>query len=500
MAWDRQYLKDWIKDRRLMPRDKDDGRLPDSLINDAINDSLEAVGLRCSLIGNLRRFPLVADQWQYPMDDDVWDIRSAWYISSSGNRQPLAYISSNQLLDWRNPATDVSNEPIWFSYPHYQGRVLQFWAGATPVYDYIDASWVTASKIRTVEDSGVNFGKILDGTRIKPGDVVHNPTDDSYGYVEVLDTITNTTTGTATSGTSTNTLENTGKDFTALNVEVGDVICTPSSGVVTGYAFVKTVGTDTVTYEDYYSSDGSLRFASGDTYKIGKAQKIRLSEATPHPGLREGATNDFTVGSVKATITGTTFTDTTVTGSSTDGAEEGDVAIASGGSHATVSGVDDNELTVDKWIGGNPSTAETVTVKECDKYQVETNFQIERVIWLSPTPSGSDGVGDESIEILCNVQGHMPTKDSDPIELHIRYKEPILAALEWKAAERAGEDSGTIDRLETKYETKVSGFTGDVYRPPENHIMTVISNRRRGRRFGESRYMTRDGWKWDVDI
>jgi hypothetical protein len=37
-------------------------------------------------------------------------------------------------------------------------------------------------------------------------------------------------------------------------------------------------------------------FASGDTYKVGKATEIRLSESTPHPGLRNGADNTFGLG------------------------------------------------------------------------------------------------------------------------------------------------------------------------------------------------------------
>lgn len=498
MNWNREYLKFWIKDRRLIDRTRDDGRLDDTRIHDAIEDALIQVGLDCSLIGETLRFPIVSGQWEYPMPDNVNDIRAARFIDSSGNYQRLHYTSSNKLINGRNPSTDTSGEPIFFSYPRFQGRVLSLWAGAPPTSDYVAESHVTTARIRTVQDSGINFGKTLSGERISPGRVVHNMTDDSYGYVEVLDLITTTSSGTATSGTNTNTLEDTGATFSTDGVAIGDIICTPSSGTVTGYAFVTAVTETKLTYDDFYASNTALRFASGDTYKVGKAQKIRLSEDTPHPGLREGATNDFTVGSAKATITGTTFTDTTVTGSSTSGAEAGDIAIASGGSHGLVEEVDDNELTVDKWIGGTPSAAESVVCKECDKYQIQTEFKVEKVLQLAPTPSSGDSTGDESIEILCNVLAKLPTRDSDPIEIPQHYMELLLTCLEWKASRRAGDELGMVERLEARYYTKMPAYQKDVYRPPVETVMTAFGNRRRGR-VRESRYMTRAGWKWDID-
>ena len=67
MAWNRRFLKDWIKDRRLLDRSKNDGRLDDTRIEDAINDALEKVGLDCGMLGERRRLPLRAGEWQVPI-------------------------------------------------------------------------------------------------------------------------------------------------------------------------------------------------------------------------------------------------------------------------------------------------------------------------------------------------------------------------------------------------------------------------------------------------
>jgi hypothetical protein len=428
MAWNRRFLKFWIKDRRLLDRETNDGRLDDIRIHAAIDDALRDVAGRCGLLGETRTMPLRAGQWEYPMPDDINDIRSVWFIDTNGTRVPVR------------------------------------------------------------------------GERIKPGMVVSNITDGSIGYVEVVDITTNKSTGAATAGTNTNTLVDSTATFVTDSVAIGDAICTPDTGVVTGYAFVKAITNQTtLVYEGFQSSGSALRFDVGDTYKVGEAQEIRLSEATPHPGLRDGSSNTFAVGSAKATITGTTFTDTTVTGSATTGAESGDIAIASGGSHGLVGGVDDNELTVDKWIGGTPVAGETVTVKVCDKYQVQTDFRIERVLRIGPTPSNSDAVGSESLEILCNTEPRLPTQDDDPIELPRKFERPIQACLRWKAAERAGDEDAKVDRFELRYDTIVRQYQGDVYRPPLDAPLSAWSLRNRAGRFRGRRYMDSRGIPYDID-
>jgi len=498
MAWDRQYLKFWIKDRRLMPRDKEDSRLDDTRINVAIDETLVEVAFRCGLLGELRTFPITASQFEYPMSDDINDIRRVWYVDSSGTRIPMKYVSNSKILNWRDPDGDTSVQPSFYSYPYFQGKVLNFWAAAPPTRDYIQESWVTGGTARTVVDSGINFGKELGGERIKPGMIVANLTDGSIGYVEVLDTITNTTSSTATAGTNTNTLTDSTKNFTSLGVSIGDIICTPSTGVVTGYAFVTAVGTTTLTYADFQSSGGAKRFEVGDSYKVGVAQKIRLSGDTPHPGLRDGALNKFSVGAVKATITGTTFTATTVTGSSTSGAEADDIAVASGGAHGTVSGVDDNELTVDRWIGGIPAAGEVVSVKVTDKYRVQMDYRVERTMLLAPTPSTTDTIGSESIEVLCNTQPKLPEHDFDPIEVPEQFMRPIQACLAWKAAERAGDEESIVDNLEVKYERIVTQYQGNIYRPPIEESMTAFGNRHSGRRVAERRFQDSRGIAFDI--
>lgn len=496
MEWNRLYLKNWIKSRNLIPRARQDGLLTDELICEAIDAAIEEVADFCHLLPVLYKFPLRANQWKYPMPEDVLSIRNVWYKDSSGNRQPLDYRSTDNFLNWRDPEDDTSTEPSYFAYPTYQSRVLEFYAIAPELDDYVSSSYITTESIRTVIDSGINFGLTLDGTRVEPGCIVHNITDDSYGYVEVLDIKTNKTTGWAGAATNTNTLSDTSKDFTALGVAVGDIICTPSGGVVTSYAFVTAVGTTALTYA---AMQGVAKyFKNGDSYKVGKAQEIRLSMATPHPGLRDGATNDFTVSSVKATITGTAFTATTCTGNSTSGAEVGDIAIASGGSHGKITSLTSTVLTTDKWIGGQPGNGETVTVKECDEYQVETKHRIERVMWIGPTPSASDTVGSESMEILYAARPTLPEEDDDPIEIPEKYKPALLKCLVWKAAELRGTASQQeLEALEAFYTQTVMKYRGDVWQTPLNKPLTVWGNRNPAR-YGESRYMTPSGLKWNI--
>jgi len=477
----RLHFKNWIKDRYGISRDRNDGLLSDTIIHDCLEDAIRQVAKDCLVLPITREFPLVSGQWKYPMPDELIRIREAYFIDSDGTRVPLSYYSPEQFLAYRATDTDTTEDPEYISYASFESPVFSLYAKAAPIYDYIASSYITEESVRTVIDSGINFGKTLDGTRITPGALVQNLTDGSYGYVEILDTITNKTSGTATSGTGNNILADTGKNFTLLGVEEGDIICTPSTGVVTGYAFVKTVGTTTLTYEDYHDPDGSTkRIAAGNTYKIGKAQKIRLSESAPHPGLREGATNDFTVGTTKATITGTTFTATTVTGSATTGAEAGDIAIASGGSHGKVSAATANTLTVDMWIGGIPTAGEMVTCNVCDQYQVEGEFRTQRMLWIGPTPSESDALGSENIEVLYHAVPEMPKKDTDRIEMDERYRELLEECLEWKAGVRTSKPLPEINALRQLYDNDVRKYQGDIYAPPLRKPLTVWGNRAKG--------------------
>lgn len=63
-----------------------------------------------------------------------------------------------------------------------------------------------------------------------------------------------------------------------------------------------------------------------------------------------------------ATIVGTTFTPTTVTGPVTGSPTVDNLAVASGGSVGIVSGVGLNTLTVHSWVDGIPADGETVKV------------------------------------------------------------------------------------------------------------------------------------------
>lgn len=495
LAWDRLYVRNHTKSVLLLDRNKEDGLLTNDLLNEAIEKAIRQVSQDCNLIPVRWKFPLQANQWEYPMPEDLDRIRNVWYIDDTGEYEPLTYLTSDSYLDWEDP-TETQTEPAYYSYPHYQGRVFQFYAEAPPVYDYVEESHVTTKSIRTVIDSGANFGKTL-SNRIRPKCVVHNRDDGSYGYVEILDITTNKESGTATGGTTTTILEDTGKNFIAQDVQVGDIICTPSTGVVTSYAFVTAVAATQLSYADMEGS--AKRFASSDTYKVGVATEIRLSMDTPHPGLRDGADNTFSVGDTKATITGTTFTDTTVSGSSTSGAETDDIAIASGGSHAKVTAVADIQLTVDKWIGGLPTDGETVTVKECDAYQIEDRYNTERVIWIGPTVGASDTVGSESIVVEGIKVPTVPSEDDDPLEVPQHYEQPLFRCSEWQARLLAGDKYTPSEILaaESVYRETVRRYRGDVWRPALNKPINPFRNRKRARHFGR-RDQTRNGLAWDI--
>jgi hypothetical protein len=75
----------------------------------------------------------------------------------------------------------------------------------------------------------------------------------------------------------------------------------------------------------------------------------------------------FLESTVQATMTGTTFTATSVTGSSTAVASVDNLAVASGGSAGVISSVAPNTLGIYGWLGGTPADVEIVTVlfNEC---------------------------------------------------------------------------------------------------------------------------------------
>lgn len=492
----RLELKNRIKSSRGLTRDREDGLLTDDLIHEAIEESILKVGMDTRILQVTREFSLEEDVWKYPMPTDIHEIRSVWYKDSNGTKLPLGSCDQEQFYAGRDPDDDQSDQPSYYAYPIYESRVLQMLGLARPLHDYVRRSNVTTQHIRTAEDTAVNFGRTRDGTRMSPGDIVRNRTTNAYGYIEVLDTITNTTTGTATANTSSTILEDATKNFTALGVSEDDIICTPSAGVVTSYAFVTAVGTTTLTYEAIRGS--ATTFSSGDTYKVGTAKKIRLSTDAPHRGLREGSSAVFNVGSETASMNATTFTDTRCTGSSPSGASVGEVAIASGGSHGVITVVEDTYIDVDEWIGGTPVAGETISIKSCDQYQVETRPQIQPVMWLGPTPNDSDANGVRSIEVIFIKQPFVPEYDWQMIDIPDKYRIALYKCCSWQAADLAGSlDITKVDRYQQSYEMEVAKLLGDSMDVPYGEVMTPYTNRI-GRGVKATRYTTHSGVSYDV--
>lgn len=491
ITWNRLFLENKIKDAFGLTRGRNDGLLSDTLIFEAIEMAMLTVADDCHLFPVTEKFPLTANQWQIPIPDDVLGIRDIWYIDTNGKRNPMDYLPQERFMDYHDP-TETSQEPYYYCYPIFQRPVIMWYAGAEPIYDYIGISNITEAAYSTVIDSGANFGRTQDGTRIVPGFLVQNKSDDSFGYVEYLDIITPVTDGIARPGTTTTILKDGTKDFVALFAALGigvedvPVICNPSAGDVVKYAFVTAV---TATELTYASIQGGLSFSSGELYKVGIANKIRLSRSAPHPGLRSGATNKFTVGAEVVSINGTTFTDTSVTGSAPGDAEAGQIAIAAtSGSHGKIQSISGNTLTVDKWVGGKPGDGDVISVRACDEYQVEHKFRTQKVLWIRPTPTSSDTVGQESLEAQFSSKPTMPEQDTDPIEIPQKYFDPLLDAALYYSAESKGNHTQTdLMTREARYKASVAPYLARIWQPPASGQLSAYGNRG---------YASRPGVSW----
>jgi len=484
----RAELREDIKLSFGLDAEKEDGNMPDDYFDKGIANAMKIVAKDCKTCMVTKSFPLRQFQYQYPIDDDVDVIRAFWYIDGNGLYRELKYFSPERLIGGFAPSTDLSGTPEAFTYPTMQRAVIHFWAQAPPVYDYISESYVTEGTIRTLVDSGANFGATLSGYRIVPNAVIRNITDGSYGYVQVMSVTTAKATGTAGSTTSTDKLIDTGKDFTSLNVSEGDIICVPSTGMVQTYAFITDVGTTSVDYAD--ARGLRTRIRPSDTYKIGRATEIVLSGSIPHPGLRQGASNSFNVSAVKATIANTIFEVSKVTGVIAGTPETGDNVIADSGQHAVIINVYSTYLTVDKWIGGMPNDSTNCSVKRCDQYQIETKGLKQRVLQIYPTPDSSDTGGSESLIMLYNKVPDIPTDDDDVLEIDERYRPLLIKCAYWQANRLSGvyqTNPQFLEFLENDYKATVPYYESDSFAPPATESLSIWDNMKRvgndGRRF-----------------
>lgn len=495
MPLTRLELKNHVKSSRGLTRNREDGLLPDALIHEAINEAILQVGIDCGLLPVAYSFALKADQWKYAMPEDMFELRSLRHVNSSGSYLPIKIVSREIFLDGRDPNDDTSTQPSFAAYPIYYQRVIQPFALARPLHDFIEHSHITTEHVRTVEDSGINFGKTLDGTRISPGGMVRNRDTNAFGYVEFLDTITDKVSSIAAiAGTNSTTVVRAGNWPSTIKAD--DIICTPGTGNVTSYAFVVSISGSSLIYEDMRGD--ATAFSSGDTVKVGTAQKIRLSLAAPHRGLRDGSSAVFNKGSTTATMTATTFTDTRCTGTSPSGASVGEIAIASGGSHGKITAVESSYIDVVEWIGGSPSAGETVTIQECDEYEVLTTPHIEPVIYLGPTPTTSDDPGDRSMVADYVKRPFFPDHDWQYVDIPDRYRTVLYRCVEWQAQILAGNMAPALVKRDYQnvYDVEATKFAGDIDRGPKGDVVTVGGNR--SPRATERPYTTRSGITYDV--
>ena len=505
-------LKDRIKSSRGLTRARDDGLLSDTLLNEAVRDAQELVVQYCNLFPVNEAFALESGKYEYPVPIEWLGLKRALFIDAGGSRLPLGKVDYDDFIAGRNPVTDVGLEPVYYSYPKMQQQVIQPWAQAPPNKDFTAYSFVTSDSIRTVIDTGINLGRTQTGRRISPGDIVWNlsdyspnSTDDrpkgSYGIVEVLDMTTVKVSGTADATTSSTRIVDAGVNFVSTNVQVDDlIVLRDSDSVVVTYGFVTVVSANYIDYEDV-RGEASV-FASGDAYEVGVANRIRLDSAAPHRGLRGGINNRFDIASASATLTGTTFTNTRVTGSgSLTSASTDQVAIASGGAHGEVSAVESGYLDVECWVGGVPSAGEQVTVHTADKYQINTRAAVERVMTIGPTPTTSDSVGKRSILLLSNRRPIEAQKDWEELEVGEEYRRPLYSAAYWMAAELAGLFSNDPNRLavfKQAFLSEVQTKMGDVNKNDVDAIMSPYTNSLGGGAVGGRRYQGRSGIAWNV--
>lgn len=491
-------LRNHVKSSRGFTRDREDGLLPDSLIDEAIESAIRRVATDCELKPTEEYFALIAGQYRYPMPERVTQLRDVWRKDSSGSWQPLTQISQDAFRYGHDPVDNTAKDPNFYAYPIFKGEPYQFYVIAPPRYDYVAVSRITQETKRTVYDSGANFGKTWSGKRISPGDVVYNETDQSMGYIKTLDMATLKTSGSCNANTSSTQVSISGANFDALGIEKDDIICYPATGIPTTYAFVTSVSGSVAYYEDIRGSLST--FASGNSVKIGKANKIILDIDAPHRGLRGGSRNGFYVGSDKATLTGTVFSDTGCTCSSTTGAEVGDEAIASGGSHGKITAVGSASITVEMWIGGVPANGESLTVKECDEYRLETEPLLQQEIWLKPTPSTSDNVGEERLHVEFDRDPYIPTEDWQYVDIPPKWEDALKACCRWQSAILAGSHSATqLDNFKTEYLSEVSDRYGDIHQTAKGEILSPWLNRRAGQTSGQPYEGSKSGIVYDGD-
>ena len=476
MAMTLLEAKNWLKSNRGLTRDSEDGLIDDTILQEAIHDAIKRTAKDCDLLPTREKLPLVAGQWEYPIPETLSVLRAIYREDNNGRKLPLTQITQEQFESYHDAEDETTADPEYFAYPIYRGRRFQFYVKAPDNYDFLPTSRVTGQSIRTVRDSGANFGRTLSGERISPGDVVHNHTADSYGYVEILDMITARTTKTCTSGTTSSIIQSGSTDWDALGVKVDDLITHPASGIPQTYAFVSEIDGVDLHYTDVRGVN--TEFSSGNGIKVGVANKIRLSTGAPHRGLRSGSYNYFKVDTVTATITGTTFTPTRCTGSSASGASAGEEAIASGGSHGYITAVGSNYIDVTCWIGGVPGPGETVTTRPCDEYSVQTRPMIQPEIWLRPTPSTSDSVGTERLWISFDIQPFLPTEDYEYLDIPEKFLDAYKACLEWTVSMQTGTHKPkAVAEYKQLYVDELLTFQGDIHEVARGQIMTPWGNR-----------------------
>ncbi|MHA1949167.1 MAG: hypothetical protein ACW99G_01665 [Candidatus Thorarchaeota archaeon] len=491
-------IKNHIKSSRGLTRNREDGLITETLLEEAVGNALRRVANDCDLLPTTQEFPLVAGQWQYPVPEEVNSIISVTRKDSQGNFIPLDQISQTAFDAGRDPVDDLAVDPTQFAHPIHDGRRFEFYVKGPPNNDFSEVSRITSGSRRTVIDSGANFGRTWSGQRISPGDVVHNHTGLSYGYVEVLDMITALRSGGCDAGTDSTKIVLLGTGLDTIGVKVDDIIVAPQTGVPKTYAFITEIDGTTAYYE---AIRGELSaFAVGTTVRVGTANKIRLSTDAPHRGLRTGSRNYFLLGDVTATLSSTVFSDTGCSCSGTSGVSVGQEAIAATGQHGYISAVAASSITVPYWIGGVPVNGTQVSIRAADEYSIMTEPRIQPYMYLRPTPSESDAVGEKRMRVHFESEPFIPTEDWQNVDVPIKFNDALLACTRWQTAVLAGTHKAReLQSFKAEYIDEVGEKNSDIHEVQKSEIMTVWGNRyRHADQYGKANQGARSGIPYDI--
>lgn len=298
-------LKDYIfllKDRLLLPHgsgaaaktsDHNDGFHTNSMLKSDIKNALRKVCVDSELFVIEYPLALIADTYEYGYPEQCIKIHHITHTYNDVVSPPLKFQPHTVFLTgFREDYT--SPQPSHWTTLQQKQEAHRFWDSTAVAYT--TTSTVTTGDNSYLYDEDANFGVLESGEYPEPDDIVWNDTDDSYGQVDYFEMNTAAITGSGTvSGGSATTL--TTADSLSAAKE-GHLIWDTTSEL---WGFISSVASDgTITIEGnaWNGQAGTGSPVSGNSYKIGIANKIYFKGLNPFTsvGVQGGSDNTFTAG------------------------------------------------------------------------------------------------------------------------------------------------------------------------------------------------------------